>query len=450
MPHKPPRYKHWKISWYDINGKQKVITTKFTIKADAVALENEKNEQVTLEKLQRKLAKNKNLHPVFENQQNEITANDATNIESGLGFYEFARLSLHFKGTTKKGGWTDSEFDIIFDATCGDGDKKARLALDHKDSDLRRNHIKPKFKYKVLKSFLVNLGAAFKFFGKEIDAFSITFDSITDFVNNERESVGKSSVNAKINAISNVYRYGLKLKQFRGLPLKNPVDRDFHHQGMTEPRMRYWYDDERSSFRKGCHSLGEKILFSENVQTLEWIGVVPWNIGTRIFELLSLQVSQVKIFEGLIELEGVITKNGKRRIVTIDENPEVVKILKELIKGKKPSDYVFQWKASRKLANGGQVNYRSILRLFNMVCELVGIHNAGFHDWRKTAAINWRVDGNGTGEILETEEIKSRLQHKEIETTLGYIDEGLVKKLRQGKAEKKAKKWKEQSHKNAA
>jgi integrase len=68
---------------------------------------------------------------------------------------------------------------------------------------------------------------------------------------------------------------------------------------------------------------------------------VAYNFGFRKGELLGLKVSQIVLKAGTIHLLPGTTKNDKGRAVVMTE--EVLKLVGECAKGKKPGDRVFTW-----------------------------------------------------------------------------------------------------------
>ncbi len=365
---------------------------------------------------------------------------------SGMGLLDFALLALQKKGPTRKGGWTDKELDVFFNVQFHNGDKKARLAIEKAQEKLKEAAGTPKFKSTYLKTFLINLNACIKFFGREKDPCSITPDDVSDFVKEMQKSgISESSINGRLDALSNSYRFGLADKQFINLPVKNPVYSNLHKQKVPESKVNYWNLDVRKLFITACETL-QKVKV--NARTLGKMLIVFCACGARVKELLAVRCSHVLMDEKTIYLVDVKGGKNRSRYVPIHDE-EALKVCKEEMKGKDRNDFLFQWIGTRNLGNGGKINYRKLHDLFKQVCKLANIQSAGFHDWRKCAANDWAA-GLHEDPIDDIEEIRERLGQIDSETTKIYLDRTLVKQLKVWIKAEKMKEWKQDSNKNAA
>lgn len=121
---------------------------------------------------------------------------------------------------------------------------------------------------------------------------------------------------------------------------------------------------------------------------LEAVVKFAYYTGMRQGEILSLTWSQVDLEEGFINLRATDTKTQNSRMVPL--KVDLIEMLKGFPAGS-PEDKVFKY---------GGVSIGSIRKSFSTACKHAGVDNFTFHDLRRTAINNWRLQGHDYFRIM--------------------------------------------------
>jgi integrase len=125
---------------------------------------------------------------------------------------------------------------------------------------------------------------------------------------------------------------------------------------------------------------------------------VGCNFGWRKSEVLNLRVNQVDILQRVIRLDPGTTKNSEGRAVVMTN--ETLELLRALIVGKRPEDFVFTRKDGQRV-----LDFRCAWR---NACVAAGVPKLLFHDLRRTGARNLRRLGVAEGTIMKIGGWKTR------------------------------------------
>lgn len=130
--------------------------------------------------------------------------------------------------------------------------------------------------------------------------------------------------------------------------------------------------------------------------------------GCRKGEILGLEWSRVDLQEGVIYLEAVHTKAGKRRSVPMNAiaREAIMQLLRFRAEHAPGTPWVFCNKQGRQV--------RSIKRSFSTACKKAGIENFRIHDLRHTCA-SWLVTAG-----VPLTEVREVLGHSSVTMTERY------------------------------
>ncbi|HEY1759967.1 MAG TPA: site-specific integrase [Bryobacteraceae bacterium] len=120
--------------------------------------------------------------------------------------------------------------------------------------------------------------------------------------------------------------------------------------------------------------------------------------GWRVSELLGLRVNQVDLANWTIRLHPGTTKNKEGREVKMTKIAQ--DLLELCIEGKGPNDYVFTRSSGKRVKDFRGAWWKAR--------EAAGVPNLLFHDFRRTAARNYRRAGIAEGVIMKIGGWKTR------------------------------------------
>ncbi len=185
-----------------------------------------------------------------------------------------------------------------------------------------------------------------------------------------------SALSAAINWCNTEYEWGLP----------NPVK----GRKMREPEGRV-----RWLTRAEVDSLCRAARAQKFGQVLESFIRLAVNTGCRKEEMLGLEWRRVDLANGLIYLEGVHTKAGKRRSIPLNEGAlSALKVMAAIRAEKSPSS---PWVFIR--GNGERVV--SVRCGFTLACKKAGIDDFTIHDLRHTCAAHLISAGVALAEIRD-------------------------------------------------
>lgn len=337
-------------------------------------------------------------------------------------FKDFVLEAIKAKSMSKKGGYTVDEALILIGK-----DPKAIRDLESESKALKYSNQKPRFKFKSARDYFRNLRGLLEVFGRR-EVCSITPDDVRDYIQRRKVSVSPATINRETCCLSDICKWGLDTTKYRNLSFRNPVSSKSHKQEEADPKQRYWTVEERQSFLNAVDEMPDLFFPAQLVKDIsEW----QWSTGLRIESSLLSKVGQVQLGLGKfgkLNLDSWQVKGG-RKISHSLKNQKAVEIAKRNMAGKGPDDFLFEWAECKKRKNSGKkIEYDSFRRAFNLICSKAGIQNANVHSWKKTYAMDRAIEG---ADIMD---LMTELQHKEVSTTMRYIDFQLVKEMREIKA----------------
>ncbi|MGH7442072.1 MAG: tyrosine-type recombinase/integrase [bacterium] len=244
---------------------------------------------------------------------------------------------------------------------------------------------------------------------------------------NSSQLVSQTSINRELAVLGAAYNWARGEAKYQDVIKRNPFVRR-KHLTKVPVKVRGWFDpDGKRRFLEACEQLpADRKHFPPLL--LKSIFLVLVGTGMRIVECLSLRKRQVKLDYRLVQLEGWQTKNKKAGDVDL-RTDEAFHVFRVLCQGKKDGDLVFQWPEGDSLRQPerckvrrepGQIPYSAVASAFRAACTKAGLEGVSLHSTRKTAATEMAIEG------YSPVEIKNLLHHKDLSTTLLYINETAV------------------------
>lgn len=243
--------------------------------------------------------------------------------------------------------------------------------------------------------------------------------------------VTDSTINRELDVLNAAYNWAEGEDKYKDVLRRNPYVRKKHRTKEPEAPTGWFSPDCKQRFLEACDELPVSgkhfppVLLKSIVQVL-------WATGMRIEECLTLRKRQVKLDYRLVQLEGKQTKNKKAGDVDL-RTDEAFHVFRLACQSKKDSDLVFQWAAGDALRQplrckvpreSGQIPYSAIASAFRGACAKAGLENLTLHSCRKTAATEMAIEG------YSYPEIKEMLHHKDLTTTMRYVNQTAVCEIR--------------------
>jgi integrase len=245
------------------------------------------------------------------------------------------------------------------------------------------------------------------------------------------KSVSHSTINRELDTFNAMFNWAKGEDKYKGVIKLNPFVRRKHRTKESASPMGWFEPESKRRFLEACDQLPTtKKHFPPRL--LKDLVQVLWGTGMRIDECVTLRKRQIKLDYSLVQLEGWQTKNKKAGDVEL-RTDDVFHIFRTACEGKGDKELVFQWKDGDVLRQPGRckvtrepggIPYSAVASAFKGACARAGLLKLTLHSCRKTAATQMAIDGYS---VLE---IKDALHHKDITTTLRYINQTAVNQAR--------------------
>ncbi|MBK1722798.1 tyrosine-type recombinase/integrase [Thiocystis violacea] len=233
------------------------------------------------------------------------------------------------------------------------------------------------------------------FGGQEME--SLSGGDIGEYIRKRKgEGVGNSTINREMEVLSAAITYASREWEW---PLPNPVKGRMLKE--PEGRLRWLTRAEAAALIRAAEA-------EPKAEHLGPLITLALHTGMRRGELLGLEWSRVDRRAGLIYLEGMHTKAGKRRTVPLNAIARNVIIVRERYKATHCPDA--KWVFSDE--EGNQIG--SVKRSFATACRRAGIEDFHFHDLRHTCAA-WLVQAG-----VPLTEVRDVLGHSTVKMTERY------------------------------
>jgi len=219
---------------------------------------------------------------------------------------------------------------------------------------------------------------------------------VTNYIQlRRRAGRSNSTVNREIDVLSAAINYAAHQWEW---PLPNPT------KGMSlkipEGRLRWLTRDEAKRLTMAADA-GLNHCLASFIQ-------LALNTGMRLNEMLKLEWHRVSLDERRVQLDGIHTKNGKRRFIPLNR-PAAAALSERYafrIEHCPRSPWVFAWPDGRRVTR--------LYEQFQTAKKRAGIHDFRIHDLRHTFA-SWLVS---TGVPLT--EVRDLLGHASVRETERY------------------------------
>jgi integrase len=208
--------------------------------------------------------------------------------------------------------------------------------------------------------------------------------------------VSPSTINREVGLLSAAINYARKEW---GWELQSPAQ----GRRLREPggRLRWLTKAEAAALLRAAKSVPKAPHLADFI-------TLALHTGCRRGELLNLEWRRVDLQRGLILLEGVHTKAGRRRYVPINDTARTALLSRARQRAKHcpSSPWVFATKAGKRIA--------SVKHSFTSACKAVGIEDMRVHDLRHTCAA-WLVSAG-----VPLPEVRDLLGHSTVMMTEKY------------------------------
>lgn len=225
----------------------------------------------------------------------------------------------------------------------------------------------------------------------------ITRRDVSDYINKRLDDgLCNGTVNLEISTLSSAFRFA---QRHWGWPIINPVSGQYLRG--DEGRLRWLDKEEKSRLLQAVHQSRARISLPEFVQ-------LAINTGCRKNELLGLSWRNVDFAASIIIIEGKNSKNGRRRIIPMNQGARhaLESRLAHVRKYCPGSPWVFAKRNGERLKHiDGQ---------FKHCIKKAGIEDFRIHDLRHTFA-SWLVTND-----VPLYHVKELLGHSTIKMTERY------------------------------
>lgn len=213
----------------------------------------------------------------------------------------------------------------------------------------------------------------------------------------KKDGVTGSTINRELDLLSAAFNYAADVLEWN---VRNPTIRMSLKE--SEPRLRWLTREQADRLILEASKVGWK-----SPHLADFIRLAL-NTGCRKNELLKLSWDRVNLEAGYIRLDGINTKNGKRRFVPLSAVAR--EALENRAKFRAEHCPESPWVFSHR--NGERVQF--LQNGFETACKQAGISDFRVHDLRHTCA-SWLVSAGAT-----LPEVKELLGHSSIEMTERY------------------------------
>lgn len=152
---------------------------------------------------------------------------------------------------------------------------------------------------------------------------------------------------------------------------------------------------------------------------------MAFQYGWRKQEILGLRVRQVDARTSLIRLDVGSTKNSEGREVTM--TPAIRELIRQAIAGKKPDDYL--------LTRSDGLPAKDFRKGWKKLCEKAGLNGLHIHDFRRSAAREYRKAGVPESTIMDIGGWKTREMFKRYAITDSKDIAAAIARREQARAE---------------
>jgi integrase len=245
------------------------------------------------------------------------------------------------------------------------------------------------------------------------------------------KTISHSTINREMDLFNAMFNWAKGEDKYTKVLKQNPFVRRKHRTKEPVSPMGWFEPESKRRFLEACDQLPATAKHFPP-QLLKSLVHALWGTGLRIDECLSLRKWQVKLDYRMVQLEGWQTKNKQAGEVDL-RTDEAFHVFRLACQGKEDKELVFQWPAGDALRQPGrckvqrepgQIPYSAVASAFKAAVAKAGLVKLTLHSCRKTAATQMAIDGCS---VLE---IKDALHHKDITTTLKYINQTAVNQVR--------------------
>jgi integrase len=244
------------------------------------------------------------------------------------------------------------------------------------------------------------------YFGK-MRAARVTTDDVNKYVQ-VRKTAGasNSTIIRELAVLHRIFNLA-----FRSTPRKIAFVPTFPHLQENAPRTGFVEDAQYN-----------KLVAANPPLYLRAMLALAYSFGFRKGELLIMQVGQVDLLNRTIRLYTSTTKSGEGRLVSFEGLADVETLLRECVRGKQPSDYLFTRDSGRRVLNFREAWY-------NLTAK-AGIPKLLFHDLRRSAVRNMirsgiaetvamRISGHKTRAVFDRYNIVSETDLQQAARKIG-------------------------------